>query len=118
MPHPKTVAKAPDRPTLLIDGGCAFCRRWGARLERWTGVVAVPYQTAGEWTGGLTRAELEAAVQLVDVDGVVYGGAAAAFKALSRRRGLGWLYRFYRVFPVKAASDFSYRTISRRRHRP
>ena len=77
------VASPPDRPLLLWDGDCGFCRGW---VERWRTEVAhavdtAPYQEAGERFPEIPAEHFTQAVQLVEPDGEVSSGAAAIFRA-------------------------------------
>ena len=82
-----------DRPTLIWDGDCTFCRHCVAvahRLDASQQFVIVPYQDIDEAAlaaVGLTRAQCASAVQCV-IGGHVFSGAFAV-NAFARR--IGWL---------------------------
>ena len=87
--QPLRVANAPSKPLMLFDGDCHFCRRW---IERWrdmTGeeVEYASFQEAGARFPEIPRREFERAVQLVETDGTVVGGAEAVFRSLAYGRG-------------------------------
>lgn len=75
------TAAAADRPTLVYDGSCGFCRRWVERVQRWdrrSAVQYVPLQAPeAPALTGRPRAALERAAHLIRPDGSVYAGAAA-----------------------------------------
>ena len=77
----------PQKPLLIFDGDCGFCRRWITRWQSMTGdrVEYAPYQEMGERYPQIARADLEAAVQLVHPDGQIFSGAEAVFRALKTR---------------------------------
>ena len=79
------VADPPERPLLLWDGDCGFCRGW---VDRWRVQVAhavdtAPYQEAGARFPEIPVEHFERAVQLVEPDGDVSSGAEAIFRAFA-----------------------------------
>lgn len=111
----------PDRPLVLYDGRCGFCRDWSRRLARWDGrgtLRQVPYQERAGITGvpPLSDAELEEALHVILPDGRVERGARGVIALLPWLRGgrvLGWLAR---IPGVGMLADHAYRWIARRRH--
>ena len=62
------------------------------------------------------RGQFETAVQLVEPDGHVYGGAEAVFRALAQKPDEGWLLDWYEHSPVFArATEWGYRRVARNR---
>ena len=62
------------------------------------------------------RGQFETAVQLVEPDGHVYGGAEAVFRALAQKPHEGWLLDWYEHSPVFAhATEWGYRLVARNR---
>ena len=106
-----------NRPVLVYDGECAFCRRWVARLSRATGerVEYAALQTDARRFPDVPRAEFERAVQLIEESGAMWAGAAAALKTLSRAPGLGWIFAIYRIPGAAAVLEWIYGEVSRRR---
>jgi predicted DCC family thiol-disulfide oxidoreductase YuxK len=88
------VSQPPDKPTLIYEDRCAFCRQWARRLRQWDRkevLELLPLQDArAEEVSGLSSDALSRAVHLVRPDGTVFAGAAAAREALRYVRG-GWL---------------------------
>jgi predicted DCC family thiol-disulfide oxidoreductase YuxK len=74
----------PDRPLLIFDGDCNFCRRWIARWEKGTGpcVDYVEFQKIGGRFPEIPRTAYEQAVQLIELDGRVLSGADAVLRLL------------------------------------
>lgn len=108
------------RAVLVYDGGCAFCRKWAARIEaRCAPAVAIrTFEDAQREDPRWAGADLDAGVRLLLADGQVHVGAAAILRALElggRWRVAAWLYRRVRLFRV--ASDRVYRFVARRRKR-
>lgn len=106
------------RPLLIYDGSCGFCRRWIGRWKAITGdaVEYAPYQDVAPQFPQIPESAFQTAVQLVDLDGRVLGGAAAALKAISYgpSRGAGW-WAYERVPAFAWVSERVYRFVARRR---
>lgn len=108
----------PEKPTLIYDGECSFCRHWVESWQKKIGgaVDAKSSQSAISSFPQLKSINLSEAVALVDQDGTVYQGAEAVFRALAKnpKRGKGlW---FYQKFPGGAGiSEWFYRRVSRHR---
>lgn len=112
-------ADTPDRPMLIFDGECDFCRRWVDWLRRRVPDVfeAVPYQTSSRVGSRpeLSREDCREEVKLVLEDGRILGGADVFFHLLGRRpllRPLRWVFR---LPLLHGAADGVYRWIARRR---
>jgi predicted DCC family thiol-disulfide oxidoreductase YuxK len=78
---------AGERPTLIFDSECDFCRRHVRRVMSWDRrrrLCYLPLQDAfATELSGRKREELGIAVHLVRPDGVVFAGAAAVREAFS-----------------------------------
>ena len=73
-----------DKPILIWDGTCGFCRIWVDYWRRSTG-DRIEYLTSQEVGGRFPQIPPEAyreAVQLVRPDGTVVSGALAVFESL------------------------------------
>jgi predicted DCC family thiol-disulfide oxidoreductase YuxK len=107
-----------DKPILIFDGDCGFCRKWIARWHRLTGerVDYAPYQEVGARFPQIRPSAYEEAVQLVFPDGHVMSAARAVFAALATRSGFRWLSWLYdRVPGVAFLSERAYRVVARNR---
>lgn len=109
-----------ERPVMLYDGDCGFCRRWIERWRRDTGdrVRYLPYQSPGllqEY--GIAPWQARAAVQLIDSDGRRTHGAAAVFRALGQApsRWIRALARLGLLPGVRATEQTGYRWIATHR---
>ena len=113
MNEPLTIPDPPrDRPLLLFDGDCAFCRYWLARWRRFLDgrLDAEPSQTAASRFPTLPAERYRRSVQLVMTDGAVYEGAEAAFRAFALAPGNGhWLRVYQRVPGARAVTEGAYR---------
>jgi predicted DCC family thiol-disulfide oxidoreductase YuxK len=96
-----------DRPTLIYDGECGFCRRtvdWVRRRDREHRLVLLPFQDEDRVARlGIPLPALAAAMHLVRPDGRVFVGADAApeiLRLLPGGRVPAWLFRVPGVLPV------------------
>ena len=111
------IASPPQKPAVIFDGDCGFCRTWIHRWERTTGgkIEFIPYQSPEVATrfAELTRSECETSVQLISTEGAVFSGAEAVFRALSENRRWLWLLWLYEhARPLAACSDWAYRLVA------
>ncbi len=98
--QPPRIVRAPptDRPVLIFDGDCNFCRRWIARWQRGTGdrVTFAEFQKVGAQFPEISSTEFEQGVQFIDLDGTVLSGADAVFRLADFARERGRLARALR----------------------
>ncbi|MBI1874835.1 MAG: lipase maturation factor family protein [Acidobacteria bacterium] len=115
------VGSPPSSPLMIFDGDCGFCRRWIARWKELTGgcVRYLPFQDPDIAAAfpELPRERFQQAVQLIEPDGWVFGGAEAVFRALAHVPEKRWLLSAYQHVPgVAPVAERTYRLIAR--HRP
>ena len=114
------AARPPEKPTLIFDGDCNFCRRWILTWQSATG-DKVDYFPAQEPEIARRYPEIspeacQTSVQLIAKDGQVYVQAEAVFRALAESPGRRWLLDLYQSFPLFAgASDRVYRFVASHR---
>jgi len=106
-------------PSLVYDGDCAICRCWAGYWRELTQELVAyrPYQEAAADFPSISREAFEHSIQLIEPDGHVYAGAAAAFRVLryaSGRSAWWWLYSHSSI--VAAISESSYEFFARRRN--
>ncbi len=109
----------PERPLLVYDGDCSFCRLWIERWKTTTGdqVRYEPFQQVASQFPEIPREEFTRSVQLILPSGEVFSAAHAVFRALAFARGHGWMLWLYRRVPgVALASEGAYGFIARRRN--
>jgi predicted DCC family thiol-disulfide oxidoreductase YuxK len=106
-----------ERPLLVWDGDCGFCRRSVEHLRLIAGdrLAFEPYQTAHVRFPEIPKESFGEAVHLVEPDGHVSRGAEAVFRALALGgRSLSLLaYRFLPGFA--AVSEWGYRQVATHR---
>ena len=107
-----------ERPVLIYDGDCGFCRRW---IERWRDITGnaldyAPYQEAGPRFPEIALKEFESSVILVEPENKISRGAEAVFRSLSAARSHRWLLWSYEHLPgMKPASEALYRLVAANR---
>ncbi|HMP83613.1 MAG TPA: lipase maturation factor family protein, partial [Verrucomicrobiota bacterium] len=111
------VATPPSRPLVVYDGDCHFCALWIERWRQTTGdaVDYVPFQdeSVPRRFPEISRSQFETAVQLIEPDGRVYGGAEASLRARSHNPAKQWPLRCYTRLAVFAAvSEAAYRCVA------
>ncbi|MEI7939743.1 MAG: lipase maturation factor family protein [Verrucomicrobiota bacterium] len=114
------VASPPAKAVMIYDGDCNFCALWIHRWQQTTGdsLDYLPFQdpSVAVRFPEVPRGQFEDAVQMVEPDGHVYGGAEAVFRALARNPQEEWLLNWYEHSPVFAhATEWGYRRVARNR---
>src|SRR5947207_1455619 len=111
-----SVSNPPEKPLLIFDGDCHFCRRW---IERWReltqgAVEYAPFQEVADRFPDIPKEHFEEAVHFIDKDGSVYRGAEAVFRSLgSRAKISSWCYQHMPGFAPITESAYSF--VARRR---
>jgi predicted DCC family thiol-disulfide oxidoreductase YuxK len=111
--------EATDRPVLVWDGTCGFCRRSVLYLEDRVGdrIHYVPYQHVHRYFDDIDEGDFEESVHLVEPDGLYYSGAEAVFRALEYAPDGGTWRKLYDNVPgVAPVSERGYRFVAE--HRP
>src|SRR5688572_13661575 len=105
----------PQRPTLIWDGDCSFCRRWILRWRNLTGdaIDYEPSQRVAEKLPQIPREEFGRAVFFAEPGGRVTRGAEAVFRSLAaagQKRFLLWSYEHEP--PFRWVANFLYGVIA------
>ena len=105
---------------MVYDGECNFCSLWIQRWRHMTGdhLEYLPFQDAAVAARfpEVPRGQFESAVQLVEPDGSVYGGAEAVFRALALNPHETWLLDWYEHSLAFAhISEWVYRLVASHR---
>ena len=120
---PLTVDRAEaterQKPLLIFDGDCGFCRKWITRWQAITGdrIDYAPYQEVSEKYPQISLKEFASATQLVEPDGGISSGAEAVFRSLAKVPGKGWGWWLYQHIPGFAPiSRAAYRFVAGHRY--
>ncbi len=107
-----------DRPVVIFDGKCGFCRIW---IQYWTqltgtGVEYAPSEDVGSNYPQIPAADFGQSVQVVMPEGEVISGARAVFTTLTYAPGMKWLLWLYDHLPGFApGTEAAYRVIAANR---
>ncbi len=121
-PDPRGAARRAGRYTLIYDDACPMCSTWAERVRGWdrrhrVDLVAAHGEEVCARFPWITRASLDAAMQLVEPDGTTHSGAAAA-EVLVRILPFGSVLRLAFVIPgARAIAARVYRAVAARRCR-
>src|SRR5688572_27388196 len=105
-----------ERPLLLYDGDCGFCKRW---VDRWrvqagAEVDFAPYQEMAARFPDLPAAKAPESVHFLEPGGRVSRGAEAIYRMLAFAPGKAWLLWAYLKVPGAAfAAEAAYRFVAR-----
>ena len=113
------LMETPQKPLLVFDGECGFCRRLASRWYEKTGeqIDFASYNEIADNFQQISIEEFKKEIKLIYPEGRVYGGAAAAFKVIehskSPLRALSWIYKHTSAFdPIW---EWVYKVIARNR---
>ena len=109
----------PDKPLLIYDGRCGFCKIWVKYWKQLTDgrVEYAPSQEVGESFPNISAERFREAVQLVMPDGEVRPAAWGVYTSLTYASGLAWLLWLYDHLPGFApASEVGYKFIASHRN--
>lgn len=107
-----------QRPVLVWDGDCGFCKRSVIRLADTVGerVRYVTYQKVHEQFDDIDEGDFARAVHLIERDGRVYMGAEAIFRAFDKAPGGSRLLTLYERVPgFGPVSEWVYERIANNR---
>jgi lipase maturation factor 1 len=98
-----------QKPILIFDGKCGFCRIWIDYWRQLTGdrIEYIALQDVGDRFPQIPAEAYEQSVQLVRPDGTVASGARAVFESLGKLRLYSW---------VSAPAELAYRLVAGHRN--
>ena len=107
-----------DKPVLIYDDDCGFCRFWITRWKPLTqdAVIYNPSQNVAENYPQISPQQFKNSVYFVASDGSFCSGAQAVFKAFAHAPNGKWLLRVYENVPGFApVSEWGYRQVAENR---
>jgi predicted DCC family thiol-disulfide oxidoreductase YuxK len=106
-----------EKPLLVFDGECGFCRTWVDHWKELTGerIDYAPYQEAAAQFSDVTREEFAQAAQIFLPDGERRSGAHAAFTATAFGGKTLPLWAYEHVPGFAAITEAAYRAIATHR---
>lgn len=107
-----------DKPILVWDGQCGFCKYWVTRWRKMTDgkVTYAPYQEAAGQFSAIPESEFRRAAYLIEPDGKTFRGMEAAYRTFTYGERWGFLYDWYagsRLF--RGLNDRLYKWIAHNR---
>ncbi|MDP9170335.1 MAG: DCC1-like thiol-disulfide oxidoreductase family protein, partial [Acidobacteriota bacterium] len=117
MAATRTVPTEPQRPTLIFDGDCSFCRLWVDFWRSLTGdtVQYLPYQTALAQFPEIPVEDCRKAVQYITAERR-FSGAAAVAELTAGVPGYESFSSLYRIPGIPTVSEFLYRIVASHRN--
>ncbi len=106
-----------DKPILIYDGHCGFCKVWLQYWQRLTGdrIAYAASQDVAESFPQIPREDFANSVQLVFPDGERFSGAEAVYRTLQIAGSPWTLWAYQHVPGFAVVSELGYRTIARHR---
>jgi predicted DCC family thiol-disulfide oxidoreductase YuxK len=108
-----------EKPIMVFDGDCRFCRHWIDRWRSLTGdrVRYAPFQEVAGQFPEIPRDAFVHAVQLIMPDGEVFSAAYAVFRTLAFVPRCTWMLWLYQHLPGFAfVTEFFYGFVARHRN--
>ena len=109
----------PEKPILIWDGQCGFCKYWVIRWKMMTGnkVEYAPFQEVAKKFPDIEERHFRQAARLIEPSGRIYDGPEAAYKTLTYAHRWTFLYDWYQKNALfRHLSDHAYQWIAD--HRP
>jgi predicted DCC family thiol-disulfide oxidoreductase YuxK len=107
-----------NKPLMIFDGDCNFCRYFIGWWERATGTMVdyAPSQEVGDDFPEIAKERFDGSIQLVVPDGMIYEGAEAVFRALGYAKNWRWLLWIYQNIPgVEPITEWVYKWVAANR---
>lgn len=122
---PRMAAATPaQRPTLIYDGSCSFCRRsvrWFQAHDTHQRLAFLPRESAdrAQQFPQIDAPQYQGSMQLILPNGTIRSGAGATAGALRHLSGPGWRALGWSLqrWGIRSAAQLAYRWIAKNRHR-
>lgn len=108
---------APQKPTMVWDGTCGFCKFWKTRWQLKTKdkINFVTYQDRASEFPDIPLKEFKKASRLIEPDGRVYSGPDSAYKSLYYTGNQKWHHWYQKYAWFEKLSDIAYNHIAKNR---
>ncbi len=108
-----------EKPMMVWDGECGFCKYWVTRWKMYTGdrITYKTYQEVASQFKDIPLKEFKKASRLIEPNGSVYSGPDSAYRSFAYSEEKHWPWHdWYERFPVfTKLSDHSYNFIAKHR---
>jgi predicted DCC family thiol-disulfide oxidoreductase YuxK len=97
----KQTAHPPkEKPIMVWDGNCGFCKYWTTRWKRFTQdkIEYIPYQEAHERFPDIDIKHFKKASRLIEKDGSVYSGPRSAYRTFTYGSPWAFLDKWYESY--------------------
>ncbi len=114
----KTQFLPQDKPVMVWDGECGFCKYWTTRWRNITkdNIAYIPYQEAKDHFRDIELIHFKQASRFIDKEGRIYSGPQSAYKTLSYNRNWAFLNNWYENYSLFTNfSDQLYNLIAKNR---
>ena len=107
----------PQKPVLVWDGDCGFCKFWKTRWQLRTGekIDFKTYQETADFFEDIPLKEFKKASKLIEQNGKVYNGPNSAYRSLWHAGNRFWFKLFQTNRAFKAISKHAYNHIAKNR---
>jgi len=107
-----------NKPVLIFDGDCGFCRRWVMHWQTLTAdrVLYLSFQEAAGQFPIIPPEDFQKAVQLVEPDGQRSSAAEAVFRVMSYAGYPFWSFAYQKILGFSRITEFLYGIVAG--HRP
>ncbi|MCM4157132.1 DCC1-like thiol-disulfide oxidoreductase family protein [Gramella sp. AN32] len=107
----------PEKPTLIWDGDCGFCKFWKTRWELKTenSIVFRTFQEAADNFQEIPLKEFKKASRLIDTEGNVFSGPDSAYRSLWYGGNKFWHHLYKKSSIFCDISDHTYNHIAKNR---
>lgn len=115
----KTKFPPKDKPLLVYDGNCGFCKYWIIKWKRLTQnhVTYTPFQKAAKNLADIPEHYFKEAVRFIDLEGNVGNGPEAAYQTLQYKNSYRFLARWYSKYSLfRKISDYGYQWVADHRN--
>tara|TARA_R100001369_G_scaffold92896_1_gene141012 strand:- start:22364 stop:22828 length:465 start_codon:yes stop_codon:yes gene_type:complete len=108
----------PNKPILIWDGECKFCKWWKTRWELKTSefVEFKPYQKVAKEFPDIPIDEFKKASRLIDEKGNIYSGPDSAYKIKEYTGDSKWHLWYINYTWFKSLSNSAYNHIAKNRN--
>jgi len=114
----KTSFPPNQKPILVWDGECGFCKFWVIHFKKKTGdsVAYRTYQEVASQFKDIPLKEFKKASRLIETDGKIYSGPDSAYRTLTHSNINSMWHRWYKNKPwFTWLSDHGYNHIAKNR---
>jgi predicted DCC family thiol-disulfide oxidoreductase YuxK len=115
----QTAFPPKDKPLMVFDGNCGFCKYWVIRWKKISGlgVEYKSYQEVAVMFGDIPENDFKQAVRYIDVDGRVFNGPDAAYITYFKKDKAKFLHQWYADKSwFMSMSDYAYQFVADNRN--